>query len=67
MTGRGDFTFTVTVKGMDLDAWAIDYGIDGGPDKIRADFESFARNNLAGALDELLHRMGYHDQSVDVR
>ncbi|QSM01178.1 hypothetical protein SEA_NANOSMITE_154 [Mycobacterium phage Nanosmite] len=64
MTGRGDFVFTVKVTGMDLDAWAMDFGVDGGEDKIRADFIEFARNNLQGSLDELLHRMGYHDQEV---
>lgn len=58
------FKFTVTVSGMDLDAWAIDYGIDRG--KADADFAEFAVNQLTGALDELLHRMGYHDQSVEV-
>jgi hypothetical protein len=60
----GTFKFTVTVSGMDLDAWAIDYGID----RVEADvdFTEFALNNLQGALDELLHRMGYHDQSVEV-
>ena len=56
------FKFTVTVSGMDLDAWAIDY--DRG--KADADFAEFAVNQLTGALDELLHRMGYHDHSVEV-
>ena len=36
------FKFTVTVSGMDLDAWAIDYGID--RDKADADFAEFAVN-----------------------
>lgn len=60
----GEFKFNVKVEGMDLDAWAIDYGIDRG--EADADFTQFATNQLHGALDELLHRMGYHDQSVEV-
>jgi len=58
------FKFTVTVSGMDLDAWAIDYGID--RDKADADFTEFAVDQIQGSVDELLHRMGYHDQTVEV-
>ena len=58
------FKFTVTVSGMDLDAWAIDYGID--RDKADADFAEFAVDQIQRRVDELLHRMGYHDQSVEV-
>lgn len=61
----GDFKFQVTVSGMDLDAWAIDYGID--REKADADFTQFAVDQLTGALDELLHRQGYHDQTVEVK
>ncbi|QNJ56931.1 hypothetical protein SEA_REINDEER_140 [Mycobacterium phage Reindeer] len=58
-------TFTVTITGMDLAAWAIDFGLDNASE-ARADFATFARSNLQGSVDELLHRMGYHDQQVDV-
>lgn len=58
------FKFEVTVSDMDLDAWAIDYGID--RDKAGEDFTTFAKDQIAGAIDELLHRMGYHNQVVEV-
>jgi hypothetical protein len=60
-----DFVFTVKVTGLDLAAWGIDNEAD-GDDKARADFAQFARDQLQGSLDELLHRMGYHDQVVEV-
>ena len=58
------FKFTVTVSGMDLAAGALDYGID--RDKADADFTEFAVDQIQGSVDELLHRMGYHDQTVEV-
>lgn len=59
-----DVTLTVKVTGMDFAAWAIDYGIDA--EAAPADFRQMASDQLQGSLDELLHRMGYHDQTVTV-
>ncbi|AEK10044.1 hypothetical protein FDH96_gp123 [Mycobacterium phage Rey] len=67
LVGQDDFAFTVKVTGLDLDAWARDFGID--PDdqaKIREDFEEFARSNLQGSFDIQLHHMGYNGQEVTV-
>lgn len=62
---RGDFRFEVRVSGMDLAAWAIDNSID--VDAAEADFKNFAKDQIKGSVDELLHRMGYHDQWIEVQ